>query len=435
VIAALLVITAGLLPIIWWPYSSDPFGAPKIALLRFAVVAALAAAALRESAGRTPRLRRPSLVTGALVAWVLLNTLAFVASGNKHQSLYGEELQRHGVQLLAAGAATFVMARLVFTSAARMRLLLAVLAGSGAIVALHAIVQQAGADPWWTNVTFGRPPDGQVPVFSSLGHESALAAFLVAAAASAGALLSERRPAARMATAGGAALIVVAIGLTTNRGGYLALAAAILVTLAGRLPRSPAGRRRLVRLLAAVVALVLAVGALIAPIRDLAGRMWERTATILDAGDSGDVRLELWRVGVHITIDNPLLGTGQDTYPEVFTDYRDEVLDDETAEWFTRRRPESPHNLLVAVAAQTGLPALAALLLLIGGAMRTQILAVRAATDPTVRASLSAVPAALTGLLVAAMFMNPEVTTTWTFWLLLGAGTGFAESHRRDGAV
>jgi O-antigen ligase len=326
------------------------------------------------------------------------------------------------------------MARLVFTSAARIRLLLGVLAGSGAVVALYAVVQQAGADPWWTNVTFGRPPDGQVPVFATLGHESALAAFLVAAAAAAGALLWGPQR-VRVPAAAGVALMVVAIALTTNRGGYLALAAAVLVTLAVRFPSSRTGRRRLGRRIVVAGALVLAVGALTAPIRDLAGRMWERTATILDPGGSGDVRLELWRVGVNIAIENPLLGTGQDTYPEAFTDFRDEVLEDDTGEWFIRRRPESPHNLLVAVAAQTGLPALAALLLLIGGALRAQICAVRAATDATVRAGLSAVPAALAGLLVAAMFMNPEVTTTWTLWLLLGAGTGFAEAHLSDRAV
>ena len=71
----------------------------------------------------------------------------------------------------------------------------------------------------------------------------------------------------------------------------------------------------------------------------------------------------MWQVARGITLENPLVGTGQKIYPEMFTGYREyEVPGFGTAP----ARPESPHNHYLAISSSAGIPALAAYLALIG---------------------------------------------------------------------
>lgn len=431
----LLVAGAAIVPLVWWPGSGDPFGAPKVRVLRIGMAVVIVIAGLAGMRGAANQTRHPTLLEGALLAWVAWNGLAFIGSMDHRQSLYGEEFQYHGFLFLLVTAATFVIARRVFTSPRTMRALLAALATAGLLVASYAVAQQAGADPWWPHVEFGRPPHGQVPVFSSIGHASALAVFLATAAAAALSLLTVRGVVRRVVALVAIAVMTTAVAFTANRGGYFALVLAALVMGLAALPGSREGRRRLAAAVAVALSVITIAIATIPPVRSLAVTVWDRTATIAEPGTSTRVRLELWRVGMRIAADHPLLGTGQDTFPQAFADYREEGLDPQAADWFSRRRAESPHNLFITISAEAGFPSLAAFLLVTGTAVYLQATALRRSSHSTTRATLAAALAASTAFLFGASFMNPEVTTTWVFWLLLGAGTGLAESViRREGA-
>src|SRR5262249_43521380 len=139
----------------------------------------------------------------------------------------------------------------------------------------------------------------------------------------------------------------------------------------------------------------------------------------------------LWDVAAHIAADNPLLGTGQETYSQIFFPYRDTVLPPAQAMLFWGIVPESPHSVYFALAAGSGIPALLAYLGLIVCVMVRLRRAIRAAAPGSRRgALLIALLAAIVGHLVTAISMTAEVTGAWLFWVLLGTAASLGTGNR-----
>jgi O-antigen ligase len=184
------------------------------------------------------------------------------------------------------------------------------------------------------------------------------------------------------------------------------------------------------RMAPAVAAAVLTLGILVLawqPVGDLAGRVASRTASILNASESSNrAHLDLWAVGVRIAVDHPIFGTGPDTYPVVFPRYRDEVLPPERAAVLAQFRPESPHNVYVAIASGSGLPTLVAYVVLVGSCLALGARAARSALPVPSRLAVAALMGAVAVHLVANMFVTAEPATFSVFWIILGtlAGTG-----------
>jgi len=74
-------------------------------------------------------------------------------------------------------------------------------------------------------------------------------------------------------------------------------------------------------------------------------------------------RVEYWRASLAIIADHPLLGCGPGNFQEVYTQYKLPEAAEEVAD---------PHNFLVEVAATAGIPALLALLAVLGGVLYRQ---------------------------------------------------------------
>ncbi len=128
----------------------------------------------------------------------------------------------------------------------------------------------------------------------------------------------------------------------------------------------------------------------------------------------------MWLVAGRITLDNPLVGTGQETYPEMFTRYRE---DDLPGFGTAPARPESPHNNYLAISSSAGIPALALYLALIGGVL---LLLYRRRNSLANRFVLPALAAAFAGHMLTDAFMTAEITGTWLFWLLMGVSVAIA---------
>jgi O-antigen ligase len=156
-----------------------------------------------------------------------------------------------------------------------------------------------------------------------------------------------------------------------------------------------------------------------------------RAASALDV-EAFDSRryVALWEVGLAIAVDNPLTGTGQDTYAIIFPDYRDKVLDEPYAEHFARFRPESPHNVHLSVAAGAGFPALAAYVILVGGAVISIL--PHAGTRGRESILLAGLIAALIGHVVTDWFMTMDLSGSWLFWALMGAGLALIDHNARN---
>ena len=256
--------------------------------------------------------------------------------------------------------------------------------------------RDGGLDPIWD----GFLPGGRV--FSSIGQSNALAAYLVLAIPLTAAGLFGRRALVRGLALAGVVAMVAALLFTFSRGGYLGLVAAGVVLAIGWRRELGAGSKR-----AAYAAAVLVAGAAVLGAGQ-ARAAPEELGRVLDAGDeSARIHVDMWRVAAHVAIDNPMLGTGPETFPLVFPRYSHAVLAEDRAAALDAYRVESPHDVYLAIAAGSGLPALAAYLGLLAASASLTLRAARTATRE-VRVLLVAVLAALVGHSVTDAFMTAE---------------------------
>jgi O-antigen ligase len=425
---ATAVLVAGACAVVPGVYASgwsDVFAAPKLGALWAVLVVGLLLVAAGVLFGHlTPSmLSAPRVVVGALGAWLVFNLAAFLTSTDRHQSLFGEHFWYQGVLTVLLYAAFLVIARIVFTTPFRAWLLAAGIAAGGLYVASVGLLQQAGADP-----VFGiSPPGGRV--FSTIGQPNALAAYLVVTIAVTAAFLARPEPVLRVIALAALVVMVACLVLTDSRGGWAGLLAAAIVALLGSVFVLRIRLLGVVATLAALGCVVTVAYFTVTPLRTRLDREYERALSSTNA--SGDVsnayHLDLWHVAWHVTVDHPLLGTGQETFPEVFPSYSMElpffhavVLDE--------YRIESPHDVYLAISAGTGVPALAAYVLLVASVVIAMLLAARRATTASTKALLVMLVAAIGGHLASDAFMTADLTTAWLLWLLMGAGLGVAST-------
>jgi len=160
--------------------------------------------------------------------------------------------------------------------------------------------------------------------------------------------------------------------------------------------------------------------------------------------------VDLWRVAIRMAADHPLTGVGPERYGDAFHATLGPVelpvnrladragqswdlvgpviaepppIDYRHAARIARWRPASPHSVPLALAAGSGLPALAAFLvvgvLALAGGVRRLL-----GAPPAQVALVAALFAGLLAHLVADLFVAGELAAGWTGWLLAGALLG-----------
>jgi O-antigen ligase len=192
-------------------------------------------------------------------------------------------------------------------------------------------------------------------------------------------------------------------------------------------------RRRRMTLVAGIAVAGVAVLALaaFAPGRSLVRDAGDRlSATAIASGDgSVGQHLTLWKLGAVITVDRPWTGVGPGVFPHVALQYADERLGERD---YLSLRPywnESPHNGLLSVSTDAGLPALVAYLILVATVGTRARRAVRDGDGLAVP-----VLTALIGYFVASQFITPEVSSGTVFWVMLGAACGTLPSGSGSGS-
>src|SRR5450756_3236736 len=77
----------------------------------------------------------------------------------------------------------------------------------------------------------------------------------------------------------------------------------------------------------------------------------DRGMLAADLGESSTAsHLDLLAVGVRVVLDYPVFGVGPEIYPAVFARYRDIVLPPARAAVMARFRPDSTHDVPLAIA-------------------------------------------------------------------------------------
>jgi O-antigen ligase len=226
-----------------------------------------------------------------------------------------------------------------------------------------------------------------------------------------------------------------ALAFTSSRGGYLGLVVSLAILATGAAPHGLWGRareslRRAVNLLVILLAATVILVAVLPGARTAAAGLWRGVASVGDILQEKSARrhLETWLVAVHITLDHPLFGAGPDTYAVLFPRYKEVVLPRHRARVFAPYRVESPHDVYLAIAAGAGLPALAAYGILVGAVASALLRAARRA-EREKQVALFGLLAAMGGHVVTDSFMTADLTGSWLFWLLMGAGLAFARTE------
>lgn len=413
-LAVVVLATVVALPLVFVPGLEDDYALPKAVALRLLGIAGTAMFVGYVLTGG-PLSRDADIRVDAPVAcFIGLFVAATVASVDPGQSLAGEPFQYQGLVTVLVYAGAFYAARLSLGTQAGIRAVLWALVGTGAVVATYAITQQLGFDPFWSG-----PPD--VRAISSVGQANSLAAFLDLVVVAVLGLWTGAGRLTRPALMAVAVVAVVALGLTLSRGGWLAFGAVVAIW-ALAFARSASSRRRLgiaIVTTSAVLAVILVVPAS----RGAFERVVSRAFAMGDLTE-GSVRshLDVWRVGAQVAIDHPVLGTGPETFPIVFRPYLEQVLPPDRAAALAQFRIESPHNEVIGLAAEVGLPATVAYLVFLVACGVIAVTGVRRSRDPTGRSIALAVFSVLAVHVITTFFMTPETATSTLFWVSMGAG-------------
>jgi O-antigen ligase len=231
-----------------------------------------------------------------------------------------------------------------------------------------------------------------------------------------------REPRARAGWAGAGLLLVLMVFLTSSRGGFLGLLAAAMVFVYRR--RGLGG--------ALLVMLLLLAGVVVLP-TDVGTRA---LATIFqDPADlppgletSNRAHVALFWAALRMIGDNALIGVGPLNFKSLSTSYTGLDI------------ANIAHNSFLEIAAEFGLPALGAFLLLLGAAFRTFDRAARLGPSPVGRAMAGwaeGLRAGLAGFLVSGCFISAQYEKIlWlTVFLTIPLGALAVRRARLDAAA
>jgi O-antigen ligase len=371
-----------LLPVVFTRGALENFEFPKtelmllIALLMLAwwtageLARVLAAGPTRWIAGLPSRAfgAARSDPAGAGILLFLLSAVAStLTSINPRISLHGAAESYAGLPVALATASVYFASRAAAKDASWLERVGLAAALGAAIASGYALLQLSNLDPiqWHRTASFG----GAVRIFGTMGHPNFLGAYLATALP----LVAWRAarassPAGRIAILAVVAASFAALVATLSRGAWVALAASGVVWAALRLRASRAhkgaereraavaggGRVPGPRLRVAIVfgVAIVALALLVPAISTLGPNLRHRFREIGNfSAPTTRSRLEIWRAGLRMASDHPILGVGVDAFGAAFPRYR--TADYWRIEW--GGTPVKAHNEPIQILATQGM--------------------------------------------------------------------------------
>ncbi len=233
------------------------------------------------------------------------------------------------------------------------------LAFGGVPVAIYALLQFVGLDPWLDRASYSAGNLGSIRVPATLGHAVYLSSTLVPMAFAAGWLtLNSRRLTLRMGAGLACFTLTAAIVVSGTRSALLALAAGVFAYVIALRP-SFKGAVVTVTFVLVLVVVLLAGGWYFSP--SFHQRMTEWSGDL-----TGGTRLLVWKDSLAMAGTVWPSGTGPETFSVVFPRFWSERL----AASYPDHYHESPHNMLLDWLLGRGILALLGMLALLGLSLR-----------------------------------------------------------------
>ncbi len=324
--AALLVLVAA--AFVSFPLSADPYQPARAALMAAALLVAVLVSAGRPARSLSPV---PMAVLGFLSLWTVISAL----SAHPASSVWGVHGRYQGLVSFALLVAAGLAGYLLFERDARFLLLFA--SGAAAAQGVFVVYQALR---------------GMEPV-GTIGNEVLLGSWLAVTTAASLAGFRLEKSTMRWWFLVASSLGAIALGAAGSRGAWVGLVAAMLFVMV------TTGLRKAWPLL--VVAALVVVVALAS-----GGEAAEKVSPASLMKGSAASRWEIWGSTAAMIGDRPLLGVGPGRFLYEFPAYQSpEHVRLEGPDV----RPDQAHSLLLQSAAESGLPAAVALLVLAGLAL------------------------------------------------------------------
>lgn len=335
------------------------FSLPKFAILltvsaAIAPLTAWVAMRRRGEAGQVLRSRHVAIVCLYFIT-VTLSTILGVAPV---ASLFGSFYNQMGLMTHSCFIVCFF--GLVFgigESEARMRTVLRAMAMTGFLVAVYALIQFSGHDPFLqpNSYRFNTESGPILRVIGTLGHADYLGNFLLYTTPLTAGFAVAGRGRARLLALIATALSVVAITCSGTRGAWagflVGMAAFVALEMrgrAGRFLRMP--RRLILNVSVTCVAILVLIWAV--SLNPMSRSIAVRARSLLAEGATGAGRTILWRDSIKMIPEFAATGAGPEGFRKAFLAYKSKEL----ARLAPGINNESAHNSYIDAAISYGLP-------------------------------------------------------------------------------
>ncbi len=417
-----------LVPLVISRVSFDQFDIIKMAVFKVIILALVIIWISRMLTSPKPIMW--SWREGLLVLFLIVGVMSVLTSIHIPTALHGKYKRYEGFLTFVSYISVYFIALQTFRKRGQVRTLLEVITFTGAIVSFYEILQFIGLDP----INWGDVPFEQRRSFSTFGNPDLLAGYLVLALPCALVMFFDDTN-RRWLHGGG--FFIIAVGLITalTRSGWIGAIVGIVATLilVGRALKEH--RRELAIVGAAFAVVLVAVSIYSASVPSLSVTKKFKGAFTLSSGTAAN-RFEIWKAGWFMVKERPLFGQGLDTYRLASEKH-------ETKRYVSLVRggtvSDNAHNYFIQLAAGGG-PLAAVLMFGFFFAWIWRMVQVRPrAPDESSRLYIIGGAAGARGYLATMMFGISIVGATSTFWLLMGALSGYTsrltpEYKRADAA-
>ncbi|WP_167527630.1 O-antigen ligase family protein [Desulfosarcina alkanivorans] len=198
---------------------------------------------------------------------------------------------------------------------------------------------------------------------------------------------------------------LVLIFLTQSRGGFVALVVSLIILFfwSKKISKS-------------IKIALLVIGAFIISVAPV---NFERFSTLMSIEDDYNLtsptgRIEIWKTGLRMMIDNPLTGVGVGNFARAIG-YERQEIGSGPARW------QSPHNSLIEVGTEAGFIALGLYLYLSFNALRIFVRGRNQTREPVLSRICEFLVIGFVGMFTAAMFLSQAFSIYWVFYIALSA--------------
>ncbi len=415
-LALLVLVPLTLSPLVYTKYSL-----PKFVVLLVGSSFLLLLLALDQRKPSAVGLAPPGLFRSGLGRIVCLYFIAVGIStafgANPIGSLFGSTFNNMGLLTLLSCFIVFItLIRAGGTSEKRLRAILLTIAGTGLVVAIYAVAQSFGIEPFVSRTIYTFPSKAGpiVRVCSTLGHSNYLGNFLLYTTLTTAAFGFAERGLMRLLAIAATGLSIAAIAFSGTRGSWIGMVAGIAVFAILELKNRPVAvfltKRRLLGAAAAIV--VLGGLVVLSPAsRSAAARVRE----LMSEGVSSSGRVLLWRDSLKMVSSFPIIGCGPEGFRKAFLGYKSREL----ARVSPRANNENPHDAYLGAALSYGLVGAGLYVAMIVLAFVFLVRARRRVREPTWRIVITGMVSSFAAVIVHNIFIFDQVATALYFFAFL----------------